>query len=148
MLVKPCAQPEQFGCRKEYRYTGYAKGYSEESATKSTLECEWKKAEVYEANVSHTNYRMESEYKDHTRHEVNTVYFSVPDEYITDYGNLQGIRAQWYEYVTSPIFVTEDAGAYAALSDYVGVNIGEKNEALKWRGCQSWIGHCVGRNEI
>lgn len=117
---------------KEYRYTGYAKGYSEESATKSTLECEWKKAEVYEANVSHTNYRMESEYKDHTRHEVNTVYFSVPDEYITDYGNLQGIRAQWYEYVTSPIFVTEDAGAYAALSDYVGVNIGEKNEALKW----------------
>ena len=117
---------------KEYRYTGYAKGYSEESATKSTLECEWKKAEVYEANVSHTNYRMESEYKDHTRHEVNTVYFSVPYEYITDYGNLQGIRAQWYEYVTSPIFVTEDAGAYAALSDYVGVNIGEKNEALKW----------------
>lgn len=117
---------------KEYRYTGYAKGYSEESATKSTLECEWKKAEVYEANVSHTNYRMESEYKDHTRHEVDTVYFSVPDEYITDYGNLQGIRAQWYEYVTSPIFVTEDAGAYAALSDYVGVNIGEKNEALKW----------------
>lgn len=117
---------------KEYRYTGYAKGYSEESATKSTLECEWKKAEVYEANVSHTNYRMESEYKDHTRHEVNTVYFSVPDEYITDYGNLQGIRAQWYEYVTSPIFVTEDAGAYTALSDYVGVNIGEKNEALKW----------------
>ena len=117
---------------KEYRYTGYAKGYSEESATKSTLECEWKKAEVYEANVSHTNYRMESEYKDHTRHEVNTVYFSVPDEYITEYGNLQGIRAQWYEYVTSPIFVTEDAGAYAALSDYVGVNIGEKNEALKW----------------
>ena len=62
----------------------------------------------------------------------STRYFSVPDEYITDYGNLQGIRAQWYEYVTSPIFVTEDAGAYAALSDYVGVNIGEKNEALKW----------------
>lgn len=117
---------------KEYRYTGYAKGYSEESATKSTLECEWKKAEVYDAQVFHTNYRMTSEYKDHTRHEVNTVYFSVPDEYITDYGNLQGIRAQWYEYVTSPIFVTEDAGAYAALSDYVGVNIGEKNEALKW----------------
>lgn len=117
---------------KEYQYTGYAKGYSEESETQSTLKCEWKKAEVYDAQVFHTNYRMESEYKDHTRHEVNTVYFSVPDEYITDYGNLQGIRAQWYEYVTSPIFVTEDAGAYTALSDYVGVNIGEKNEALKW----------------
>lgn len=127
------AAAEKSTVGKEYRYTGYAKGYSEESATKSTLECEWKKAEVYEANVSYTNYRMESEYKDYTRHEVNTVYFSVPDKYITDYGNLQGIRAQWYEYVTSPIFVTEDAGAYAALSDYVGVNIGEKNEALKWR---------------
>ena len=126
------AAAEKSTVGREYKYTGYAKGYSEESATKSTLECEWKKAEVYEANVSYTNYRMESEYKDYTRHEVNTVYFSVPDKYITDYGNLQGIRAQWYEYVTSPIFVTEDAGAYAALSDYVGVNIGEKNEALKW----------------
>lgn len=118
---------------REYKCTGYAKGYGATGDAASTLKIEWKKAEVYEANVSYTNYRMESEYKDYTRHEVNTVYFSVPDKYITDYGNLQGIRAQWYEYKTSPIFVTEDAGAYAALSDYVGVNIGEKNEALKWR---------------
>ena len=117
---------------REYKCTGYAKGYGATGNVASTLKIEWKKAEVYDAQVSHTNYRMTSEYKDHTRQEVNTVYFSVPDKYITDYGNLQGIRAQWYEYKTSPIFVTEDAGAYAALSDYVGVNIGEKNEALKW----------------
>lgn len=117
---------------REYKYTGYAKGYSEESATKSTLKCEYEKAEVYDAQVFHTNYRMESEYKDYTRHEVNAVYFSVPDEYITDYGNLQGIRAQWYEYKTAPIFVTEDAGAYEALSKYIGEEIGTKNETLRW----------------
>lgn len=118
---------------REYRYTGYAKGYGEDENAESTLECEWKQAEVYDAEVFHTNYRMESEYKDYTRHEVNTVYFSVPDEYITDYGNLQGIRAQWYEYMTSPIFVTEDGEAYEALSEYIGKNIGEKDETLKWR---------------
>ncbi len=118
---------------REYKYTGYAKGYGEDSSAESTLKCEWEKAEVYDAEVSHTNYRMESEYKDYTRQEVNTVYFSVPDKYITDYGNLQGIRAQWYEYVTSPIFVTEDNEAYEALKEYIGVNIGEKNENLKWR---------------
>ncbi len=118
---------------REYCYTGYAKGYNEESKEQSTLECEWKQSEVFDAEVYHTNYRMPSEYKDYTRHEVNTVYFSVPDEYITDYGNLQGIRAQWYEYKTSPIFVTEDEAAYNALKDYVGVNIGEKDENLKWR---------------
>ncbi len=31
---------------------------------------------------------MSSQYKADTRHEVNTVCFSVPDKYITDYGNL------------------------------------------------------------
>lgn len=127
------SDPKAYEVGRQYKYTGYAKGYSEESETQSTLKSEWKKIKTISLDVKHTNYRMSSEYKDYTRHEVNTVYFSVPDEYITDYGNLQKIKAEWYEYKTSPIFVTEDSEAYNALKGYVGRELGEKNEELNWR---------------
>ena len=45
---------------------------------------------------------------------MNTVYFGVDEQYFTDYGGLQEISAEWYEYRTQPIFVTSNAGTQNA----------------------------------
>ncbi len=67
--------------------------------------------------------------------EINTAYFSVPDEYFEEYGSkLQKIKAEWFEHKTKPIFVTNDDDAYDALYGYIGKDIGGKRyDALPWR---------------
>ena len=133
LLKKGEQNAVDYSISRTYTFTGYAAGCGEDSEAESNLRCEWSQLETISLDVHHTNYRVGSEYKENTRHELNSVYFSVPDKYITQYGNLQRIRAEWYEYKTSPIFVTADSGAYTALKDRIGVNIGKKDESLKWR---------------
>lgn len=124
---------EDYGISRKYFFSGFAKGYSEESTDRSTLSCRYNKLETVDLTVYHTNYRMSEECKAYTRQEVNSVYFAVPQHFFDDYGALQKIKAKWYEYKTTPVFVTSDSGALAALEPYIGVNIGEKDEGLKWR---------------
>lgn len=125
-------------CAMTYYYSGFSKGYG--NNTESTLECHKEELETVSMEPSFTNYRMGSPYKktgySETFMEVNTAYFSVDDYFYSRYGNLQKIHAQWYEYVTSPIFVTEDKatveGNYSHLEDWIGKYIGEFDDDCKW----------------
>lgn len=121
------------GVSRTYYFSGYAKGCSDETVNESTLMSRYEGLETIDLEVNHTNYRMKNTYKEYTRQEVNSVYFAVPQRYFDKYGGLQKIKSTWYEYKTNPVFVTSDEGAYNALKDYIGVDIGEKNENLKWR---------------
>lgn len=124
------ADAESFEFGRTYFFKGYAKGYG--TAEESTLSGRYEYLEVFSVEPEFTNYRMPSEYKENIVYEVNTAYFSVPDKYISQYGRLQKIHAEWDEYKTEPIFVTEDEAAYEALKDYVGVYIGEYDMDLRW----------------
>ncbi len=117
------------GISRTYYFSGYAAGCGE--SDKSTLKCETQGAETIQLEVKHTNYRTMA-FSDNVCDELNSVYFSVPDRYFEDYGNLQKIKAEWYEYKTDPIFVTSDADAYDALYDYIGEDIGQKASDLSW----------------
>lgn len=148
---------EDVAISKTYYYTGYAAIGDGET---STLKCEVQKLETLELDVEHTNYLMEnyglSEADDRNICDnLHTVYFSVPERYFTDYGDLQAINAEWYEYKTSPIFVTSDNEAYyemtgqqadenGVVQDYRGV-MHEENEngvpmtnAWNWRVMWDW----------
>lgn len=122
-----------------FYFSGYSKGYGGNDG-ESTISCRREKLETYSVKPKFTNYRMSSPYKttgySETFMEVNTAYFSVPDSYYKKYGNLQKIHANWYEYVTSPIFITEDKatveGNYSHLTDWIGKYIGEFNDDCKW----------------
>lgn len=116
-----------------YYYAGYGKGLGAGAENKSTLTCQKIDLETITLDVGHTNYRTEIFGEDNICESVDTVYFSVDESYFQDYGGLQKIKAEWYEYKTSPIFVTSDADAYNALSEYVGKDIGEQYDALDWR---------------
>lgn len=113
---------EEVGISKTYYYTGYS---ASGDNNVSTLKCEVQKLETIELDVQHTNYLMENyglngEEDFNICDNLHTVYFSVPERYFTEYGDLQKIAAEWYEYKTSPIFVTSDDEAYEAFKPYLG----------------------------
>ena len=113
-----------------YHISGYGKGCGVGAENVSTLSVEWSELETIELEVKHANYRTGA-YQDYVCDELNTVYFSVPERYFTDYGGLQKIKAEWYEYKTQPVFVTSDADGYEELYDFIGVNIGEHTDLSK-----------------
>ena len=123
---------DSFAYSKTYYFNGFGAGCSDESKTESTLTCEVEELETIELKIEHTNYRTEDFNENNICDELNTAYFSVPDRFFEEYGGLQKIKAEWNEYKTNPIFVTSDEDAYAALEKYIGVDIGEGSEGLKY----------------
>lgn len=110
-----------------YRFTGYAEGYGQNSNDESTLRCEIEKLETISLSVKHTFYRSKtSTLGAGHQNQLDTVYFTVPKSYIEEYGKLQRIKAEWYEYKTKDILVTSNAAFYQAAKPYVGVPLGSK----------------------
>lgn len=124
---------------RTYFYTGYAKGLGKGAEEESTLACQTVHLDTIELDVKHTYKRM-GEYTGtgtissrDTQQQLNTAYFAVPEEYFSDYGGLQKIRAEWYEYKTRPIYITSDVEAYRGLAPYVGTDIGKEEKDIPWR---------------
>lgn len=116
-----------------YSFKGYAKGFGADVNAESSLTCSVNELETIELELRNTNYRTESSStgKDH-KNELNSVYFSVDNRIIEKYGKLQKIKAAWYEYKTKPIVVTSDIGLANAVESYIGKNIGEHTDSLKY----------------
>lgn len=122
---------------RAYGYTYYFTGYAatcdvNNPSAESTLKCSTSKLETVKLDVHQTNYRTGDYKEGHVCDELNTVYFSVADEYFEKYGSLQKIKAEWYEYKTKPVFVTSDSDAYDYLYDYIGKNIHGLDD-FEWR---------------
>lgn len=111
---------------KTFTFSGYAKGMSDKTLLNSTLAASSEYLDTIKLNVKHTNYRTGvSELGVGHQNEVNSVYFSVPNQYLDNYGTLRKIKAEWYEYKTNPIYVTDDAQTYETLSSKRGVRLSQ-----------------------
>ena len=139
----------EYGIGGTYRFTGYVQGYGPDGNAKSTLTCLVENLETLELSVRHTNFRtnVSSLGPDHYN-EVNTVYFAVPEHIFLTYGNLQKIRAEWWEYKTKMAAVTSNYDYYEnTLLKYVGTHTGEYNSSVNnylysgYSG-QSGTGYC------
>lgn len=116
---------------KTYYFSGYGEGLHASSEKASTLRAEVGVLETIVLNVKQASYRSAEINSDtHKNMTLDTAYFAVEEKYFQDYGALQKINAEWYEYKTKPIFVTSDSSAFAALYDYIGKDA-DKN--LEWR---------------
>ncbi|MCI8436161.1 MAG: hypothetical protein HFK10_09455 [Clostridia bacterium] len=111
-------------------FTGYMSGYGL-SGAESTLDCKVTELETVRLEVKSTVYRDDGSSlgKDH-QNQLNSVYFAVDNAVIEKYGDwknetlgLQKVKAEWWEYKTSPIVVTSDSDMVAALSPYIGKDI-------------------------
>lgn len=122
-----------YPCGGSYIFSGYVKGYGPDPSAESTLVSIVREMETISLDVRGTNYRTESSSagKDH-QNQLESVYFSVDNDILEQYGKLQKVKAEWYEYKTAPIVVVSDKAVYDALSDYVGKNIGEHTDSLRY----------------
>lgn len=119
----------EYGVGGTYTFTGYAKGYGADINEESTLTCEVTDIETIELDVKHTFYRSQtSSLGAGHQNQLDTVYFSVPKRFIEEYGRLQRIKAEWYEYKTKEILVTSNSSLYNKASPYIGVNLGPVDE--------------------
>ncbi len=106
-----------------FYFSGFSAGCGSNVNSPSTLASRSEGFETIKLNVGHTNFRTMAFNDANVCDEINTVYFSVPEDYYENYGGLQKIKAEWWEYKTTPIFVTSDQNAYNALSNYKGVDL-------------------------
>ena len=113
--------PTEYTVGGTYIFTGYAKGYGPDENAESTLDCKVEYLETVHLDVKHTFYRTETSAlgKGH-QNQLNTVYFSVSKRLINEYGSLQRIKAEWYEYKTKEIVVTSNSDFYSAAYSYLG----------------------------
>ena len=115
-----------------YEWTGYAGYCSSDRSPISTLACNNVGTRTIHLELEHTNYRFATQEGTYIQDDLNSVYFSIPEEYFQDFGNLSKISAEWYEYKTAPIFVTSDKEAYAALWEMRNKRINEYGHDMDW----------------
>lgn len=120
----------------QYIFTGFAKGYSQESEDKSTLKGSAEMMETVEISGlldRQTVYRTDMSNPNMTSHnQVNGVYFALDDELVERYGKLQKIKAEWWEYRTTPIIVTNNQGIVNTIDAWLGVLMGTYNSSLSY----------------
>lgn len=109
-------------------------GYAVDMNGNDTSTLEMSALETIKLDVYQTNYRTEA-YVDCICDEINTAYFTVPNRYFEEYGGLQKIKAEWYEYKSTPIFVTDDKGWYTngEVKAHIGQTITEVGNGFGYR---------------
>lgn len=105
-----------------YEYTGFAEGYGAFEGSADNLTCTVDGLSLYLTLDVHSTYYRPSgtnggAYAQDTLH---SVYFSVPNNLIEEYGEMTAVHATWLNARTSPIFVTGDETIYNAVRAYLG----------------------------
>lgn len=126
---------------RTYFFNGYSKGFGAGAEIQSTLRSDWSDFGVVDLEVAHTSYKTgTSAAGKYHQNELQTVYFSVDNRLINEYGRLQKIAAQWYEYKMTPSIVAS-AEIYEKLLPYVGLSISKPEDgdhAVGGEGGGSW----------
>ena len=131
--------PVEYGVGGTYTFKGYAEGYGA-LVTENSLTCEVKELETIQLEVHKTNFRT-GEYQTNHRHDLTSVYFSVPQRFFDDYGSLQKIKAEWYEYETNPIAITSNTSLYNSLNEQIGKNATTNDMPISlYSGYQQLVG--------
>ena len=114
-----------------YTFTGYAAGYGSQSDSDSTLQCMFTPQKTIDLDVQQTYYRYPKTTE--TATQVTSVYFSIDNDLIEEYGALYAIAAEYYEYMTAPLYVTKCKEFYDAIyNDWLGKSVGSYNENCDW----------------
>ena len=136
LLIKGDRNATAYDVSKKYTYTGYAKGYGSAAATESTLNCMSAGTTTLTLDVHPATYRPEGTNgkNNYTQDSLDSVYFSIPNKIITEYGGLSAIHATWLNALTEPIFVTGNEDIYNALYSLVWEYYGDVEDYLKYFG--------------
>ena len=126
--------PEEYGIGGTWKFTGYAQGFGADVNAESTLKASVNELETIELQVESTYYRPDSlsELGKGHQNTLSSVYFAVDNEKIEKYGKLQKIMAEWYEYKTNPILITQNNEVYTYFNNLIGENVNEHEAAVEY----------------
>ena len=120
-----------------FYYEGYAAGFGADPAAESTLKMSYEESDVLElirenGDFHFTQYRPSGSNgkNEFTQDSLHSVYFSVPKDFITRYGELAAVHATWIDAVLNPAIVTGSETVYNALVSKLGKNIGTYDPSL------------------
>lgn len=116
----------EYACGQTYTYKGYALGYGSELAASVTLSC---KVDGFDKclslDVHSTFFRGKgTNGKKYIQDTLHSVYFSVPNEIIDEYGKMTAVHATWLNAYTAPALVTGNSGYYEEMLNHIGENTG------------------------
>lgn len=121
-----------------YKYTGAP---ALEEGAESTLSCTVEQQDtvvITGLEDRQTVYRTDMDNPNMQSHnQINSVYFAVDNYFIRSYGMLQSIEAEWWEYRTTPIVVTNNEDMYYSLMTYCNM-YSEENPAPAIRNEEYW----------
>lgn len=104
-----------------YTYEGYAKGYGMDVNAESTLVYQDEQSEILSLDVHSTYFYPDGTHSDGiTRDVLQSVYFSVPNKYITAYGEMSAVHATWLDARTAPMLVTGNRDIYDTIYPFLG----------------------------
>lgn len=107
-----------------YKYTGTP---ALKEGAESTLSCAVEQQDtvlITGLEDRQTVYRTDMDNPNMQSHnQVNSVYFAIDNYFLQTYGMLQSIEAEWWEYRTNPIVVTNDEELYNALTAFLHEDI-------------------------
>ncbi len=110
----------------KYTYKGYATGYGPASAASDSLSSESEELMSLKLDVQSATYRTENTNgKPYTQDMLHSVYFSIPNKILNDYGGLTAVHARWLNAKTSPIFVTGNNDVYKDIIEQIEIYGGE-----------------------
>ncbi len=132
--VRHGKDPETVEISCAYEWSGYAAYCDKDNKPYSTLECKNYGTRSIHLELLQTNYRFNSSYDGKNQDELNSVFFTISEEFFNDFGNLYQMSAEWYEYKTAPIFVTYDVNSYIGLYDYRNVVSDSCPYFVLWNG--------------
>ncbi len=115
----------EYPCGQTYTYKGYALGYGSELAQSDTLSCKVDGFDKYlTLDVHSTYYRPKGTNGEaYARDTLHSVYFSVPNTIIDEYGEMTAVHATWLNAMTNPIVVTGNKTIYDAILPYIGKTV-------------------------
>lgn len=113
------------GISYTYFCTGYAAGCGADASDQSTLSVERQKLETISLDIQSTWFRTDfnDPYASYAATTLSSVYFAIPKRFITEYGQLQIVKAEWYEYKTNYVFVTDSNEVMQAMEPYLGYEL-------------------------
>lgn len=116
----------EYPCLQTYTYKGYALGYGSELAQSDTLCCTVDGFDKYlSLDVHSTFFRGNgTNGKKYIQDTLHSVYFSVPNSIIEEYGRMTAVHATWLNAYTAPALVTGNSGFYEAMLGHIGQEIG------------------------
>lgn len=111
-----------------FSYTGYSAALGDGN-NDSTLQCSFKQVRTISLEVKHANYKAGFSGNEVFGYQtdVNSVYFSIENEVLEEYGDLVGLKATWHQYTTPNIPIIRDRDLYDELRRFSGAVVSSES---------------------